>query len=60
MRHSLARVRGLVGLLTLGEGLFISLRVVPHESILLGLGLVAAGALLLWRADLPRVSRLNV
>lgn len=58
MPNSLAQVRGLVGLLTLGEGLFISLRVVPHESPLLGAALVALGALLLWRAPLPRVERL--
>ena len=58
MPSPLARMRAIVGLLTLGEGLFISLRVVPHESLLLGLALVAAGALLLWRAPLPRVARL--
>lgn len=49
------RVRGLLGLVTLGEGLFILLRVVPHEAPLLGALLVALGALLLWRAELPQL-----
>ena len=57
MTSPLARVRSLLGLATLGEGLFIFLRVVPHESPLLGAALIALGALLLWRAELPRLER---
>lgn len=65
MNSALARIRssrlapllGLLGLASLGEGLFILLRVVPHESPVLGAGLAALGALLLVLAPLPRVSR---
>lgn len=57
---TLARVRGLIGLTTLGEGLFILFRVVPHESPLLGACLALLGAALLWRAKLPLIDRLPV
>lgn len=58
MNATLARVLGLLGLASLGEGLFILFRVVPHESVLLGAGLAALGAILLFLAPLPRVDRL--
>jgi exosortase/archaeosortase family protein len=55
---TLSRVVALLGLASLGEGLFILARVVPHESVLLGAGLAAAGALALAFARPPRVARL--
>jgi len=55
---TLARTLALLGLASLGQGLFILFRVVPHESWLLGAGLAALGALLLFLAPLPRVERL--
>src|SRR5687768_15204097 len=58
MNGALAKVTALAGLASLGEGLFILFRVVPHESPLLGAGLAALGALLLLFAPLPRVERL--
>lgn len=58
MNPTLARLLGLLGLVSLGEGLFILLRVVPHESVLLGAGLAALGAILLLVAPLPRIDRL--
>lgn len=58
MNATLARLLGLLGLASLGEGLFILFRVVPHESPLLGAGLAAVGALLLRFTPLPRVARL--
>lgn len=58
MNPTLARLLGLLGLASLGEGLFILFRVVPHESPLLGAGLAAVGALLLRFTPLPRISRL--
>lgn len=58
MNTTLARLLALLGLASLGQGLFILLRVVPHESPLLGAGLAALGALLLRFTPLPRVSRL--
>jgi archaeosortase C (PEF-CTERM variant) len=58
MNKVLARTLGLLGLASLGQGLFILFRVVPHESVLLGAGLAALGALLLLFAPLPRVERL--
>jgi archaeosortase C (PEF-CTERM variant) len=58
MNPSLARILALLGLASLGEGLFILLRVVPHESVLLGAGLAIGGAVALAFAPLPRVARL--
>jgi hypothetical protein len=58
MNKTLARLLALLGLASLGQGLFILLRVVPHESPLLGAGLAALGALLLRFTPLPRVPRL--
>ena len=58
MKPFLARTLGLLGLASLGQGLFILLRVVPHESPLLGAGLAALGAILLFFAPLPRVERM--
>lgn len=58
MDKVLARTLGLLGLASLGQGLFILFRVVPHESPLLGAALAALGALLLVFAPLPRVDRL--
>lgn len=60
MNKTLARTLGLLGLASLGQGLFILLRVVPHESPLLGAALAALGAILLYFAPLPRVDRLPV
>lgn len=57
MNPALARVTSLLGLVTLGEGLFILFRVVPHESPLLGAGLAAAGAFLLHLAPPPPLRR---
>ncbi|HVM45864.1 MAG TPA: exosortase/archaeosortase family protein [Candidatus Thermoplasmatota archaeon] len=58
MNATLARLLGLLGLASLGEGLFILFRVVPHESPLLGAALAALGATLLYFAPLPRIERL--
>lgn len=58
MNATLARLLALLGLASLGQGLFILLRVVPHESPLLGAGLAALGAILLCFTPLPRISRI--
>ncbi|MEA3202218.1 MAG: hypothetical protein QOE90_3646 [Thermoplasmata archaeon] len=58
MNATLARVLALLGLASLGEGLFILLRVVPHESVWLGAGLALAGAVALLMAPPPRVASL--
>ncbi|HET6404003.1 MAG TPA: exosortase/archaeosortase family protein [Candidatus Thermoplasmatota archaeon] len=58
MNPTLARLLGLLGLASLGEGLFILFRVVPHESPLLGAALAALGAILLYFTPLPRIERL--
>ncbi|HUR70228.1 MAG TPA: exosortase/archaeosortase family protein [Candidatus Thermoplasmatota archaeon] len=58
MNPTLARIMSLLGLASLGEGLFILFRVVPHESPLLGAGLAALGALLLFFARPARIERL--
>lgn len=57
MNQVLARTLALFGLASLGQGLFILLRVVPHESPLLGAGLAGLGATLLLFAPLPRIER---
>lgn len=58
MNTALARLLGLLGLASLGEGLFILFRVVPHESVWLGAALAILGAILLAIAPLPRIERL--
>lgn len=58
MNATLARILSLLGLVSLGEGLFIALRVVPHESPLLGVALAALGGALLFFARPPRIERL--
>lgn len=57
MNKTLARALALLGLASLGQGLFILFRVVPHESPLLGALLAALGAALLFACPLPRVER---
>ena len=57
MRPALARVLTLLGLVSLGEGLFILTRIVPHESPLLGAALAAGGALFLYLSPPPRIER---
>lgn len=58
MLAPLRRILGLLGLAALGEGLFILLRVVPHEQPWLGALLAAGGAALLFFAPPPRVDKL--
>ena len=58
MSPTLARMLSLLGLASLGEGLFILVRVVPHESVWLGALLLGAGCALLAWAPPPRVDRL--
>ncbi|MEA3201758.1 MAG: hypothetical protein QOE90_3186 [Thermoplasmata archaeon] len=53
-----SRARAVIGLATLGQGLLIVTRVVPHESFLVGSILALGGVLLLWRANMPRLERL--
>lgn len=52
-----SRVRAVIGLATLGQGLLILTRVVPHESLLVGGLLGAGGVVLLWRANMPQLDR---
>lgn len=57
MNAALARVLSLLGLVALGEGLFILFRIVPHESPWLGAALAAIGGLFLFLAPPPRIER---
>lgn len=58
MNSTLSRILALLGLASLGMGLFILLRVVPHEQPWLGAVLAAAGAIALAFTRLPPVERL--
>jgi exosortase/archaeosortase family protein len=52
------RIVALLGLAALGEGLFILMRVVPHESVWLGAALALGGGIAVAIAPLPRIERL--